>query len=457
VDSVITLFERQTISYQALGLTANDPLLEILERLNQNSGKELIRLERKGLRATQFVGVIQAGARTIQILPKIDCDPEANAEAIVGSASYERAAVSASQNFLHLLTHARHLKLHNQSLASLSTNRGTWLEMLTRLFAVELLTQLQQGFHQDYVRREDLLPYVRGRWNIARQFSRQPNLTQGLDVSYDDYLPDTLLNRVFRLAVDRLQRVTRDTQNRQILADLESWLQPVHLPAQLSSVDLDHIEFNRLNERFYPAFQLARLLLEGLTVQLLAGGQRAFAFVFDMDRLFEQFVASFLQTYSRLILPEEWRDLPIELQGSISKQHLVLPMPLPEKPMFPLKPDILLGLPGQPNLIIDTKNKALPLKQSYRAVAEGDAYQMLAYATQFHCRSILLLYPHTLGAEVFTPKMLMVEQTSIRIFVATLNLHQPLNQIFPLIQEFRNILYSTFSQVGSPSEVIWPE
>lgn len=124
--------------------------------------------------------------------------------------------------------------------------------------------------------------------------------------------------------------------------------------------------------------------------------------------------------------------------------------------MFPLKPDILLGLPGKPNLIIDTKNKALPLKQSYRAVAEGDAYQMLAYATQFHCHSILLLYPHTLGAEEFPPQMLMVEQTSIRIFVATLNLHQPLNQIFPLIQEFRNILHSTFLQVGSLSEVIWP-
>jgi len=236
VDNVITIFERQSVPYHALCLTATDPLLEILDRLNQNSGKELIHLERKGLRATQFVGVIQAGGCTIQILPKIDCDPEANAEAVIGSTAFEKATVSASQNFMHLLTHARRLKLHNQSLASLSTNRGTWLEMLTRLFAIEPLTQLQQGFHQDYVRREDLLLYVRGRWNIARQFSRQPNLTQGLDVSYDDYLPDTLLNRVFRLAVDRLQRITRDTQNRQMLADLESWLQPVHLPAQLSSV-----------------------------------------------------------------------------------------------------------------------------------------------------------------------------------------------------------------------------
>lgn len=285
VERLITLFERKTIPYQALGLTADDPLLETLDRLNLSAGKELTRLERKGLQATQFVGVIQAGGHTIQILPKIDCDPQANADAIIGSSSYEQAAASAAQNFLYLLTHARRLKLHNQSLATLSTSRGEWLEMLTRLFAVELLTQLQQGFHQDYVYKEDLLPYVRGRWNIVRQFSRQPNLTQGLDVSYDDYLPDTLLNRVFRLAVDRLQRISRDIPNRQILADIESWLQPVHLSTSLSTADLDQIKFNRLNERFYPAFQLARLLLEGLTVQMLAGGQQAFAFVFDMDRL----------------------------------------------------------------------------------------------------------------------------------------------------------------------------
>ena len=265
-----------------------------------------------------------------------------------------------------------------------------------------------------------------------------------------------MLNQVFRLAVDRLQRITRDTQNRQMLADLESWLQPVRLPDAVKLCRLGSNYFNRLNERFLPAFELARLLLEGLTVKLLAGGQRAFAFVFDMDRLFEQFIASFLQTYSRLILPEEWRDLPIEVKGGISKKHLVLPMPQPENPMFLLQPDILLGLPSQHNLIIDTKNKALPRSQSYRAVAESDAYQMLAYATQYHCRSILLLYPHTLGAEIFPPKMLMIEQTPIRLFVATLNLHQPLNKISPLIQEFREILYSIFQQANSTLEVLWP-
>jgi 5-methylcytosine-specific restriction enzyme subunit McrC len=446
VNKLITIFERHFTFYDEIGLAANDPFLETLDNINKRSETELIQIERKGLRATQFVGVIQVGEYTIQILPKIDFDPNANANAVIGSLSYELAANSAAQNFLYLLTYTLGITLHNQSLATLRTNRGTWLEMLTRLFSIELLTQLQQGFHQDYVRREEHLPYIRGRWNIARQFSRQPNLAQGLDVAYDDYLPDTLLNRVFRLAVDRLQRITREHQNHQLLADLESWLQPVQLPILLG-LDLEQVRFTRLNERFYPAFQLARLLLEGLSVQLLAGRQRAFALVFDMDRLFEKFVASILQTYRQGILPEEWQDLPIEIQGGKLRKHLIQPPYPSEQPMIPLKPDILLGLSSQPRLIIDTKNKALPLKRPYRAVAEGDAYQMLAYATRFHCQNILLLYPRTFGSDEFSPKSLAVEQSPIRLFVATINLHQPLNQIAPLIHDFRTTLHTIFMHI----------
>jgi 5-methylcytosine-specific restriction enzyme subunit McrC len=455
-NNLITLFERQAILFQSLELPANDPLLNALDRLNQSAGKELIQLERNGLRATQYVGVIQAGAHLIQILPKIDCDPNGLADAPAGSPSHDRAVISAARNFMHMLRLARRLKLQPQALATLRTSRGTWLEMLTRLFTVELATQLQQGFHQDYVRRDDMLPYVRGRWNIARQFIHQPNLAQGLDVSYDDYSADTLLNRVFRLTVDRLQSVTHDPQNRQMLANLETWLLPVQLPVQLNFADLNRIEFTRLNERFQPAFQLACLFLEGQTVQLLAGGQRAYAFVFDMDRLFEQFVASLLQTHARRILPEGWAGSRTELKGGEPKKYLIqLPNPA-EKPLFLLQPDILLKSMGIPLLIIDTKNKALPLKQSYRAVAETDVYQMLAYAIQYRCPNVLLLYPHTFGAVQAAPYCLPIQGTSIRLFVATLDLHQPLERLDRLVQDFRGILDYIYLHEDTRLEVLWP-
>jgi 5-methylcytosine-specific restriction enzyme subunit McrC len=244
---MITLFEHQSLPYQNSQLSANDPLVEMLDRLNQSAGRELVRLERKGLRATQFVGVIQAGEYTIQILPKIDSDPKGDADCPVGSTKHDLAAVSAARNFLYLLAHAHGLKLHSQTLANLRTNRGPWLEMLTSLFTNELMVQLQQGFHQDYVRREEMLPYIRGRWNIVRQYGRQPILSQGLDVSYDDYSPDTLLNRIFRLAVERLQKLTRDHHNRQQLTNLESWLLEAQSLSYQNVETFDGIQFTRLN------------------------------------------------------------------------------------------------------------------------------------------------------------------------------------------------------------------
>jgi 5-methylcytosine-specific restriction enzyme subunit McrC len=454
-SNIITLFEQQSIPNQSLRLPENDHLLEILDRLNQSAGIEFIQLGRKELRTTQFVGVIQAGSHQIQILPKIDCDPDGDANAPIGNQKYDVAVDSASRNFMHLLMHTRQLKLHNQTLATLRTSRGPWLEMLTHLFAVELMTQLQQGFHQDYIRREDYLPYVRGRWNIARQFAQRPNLVQGLDVSYDDYLPDTLLNRIFRLVVNRLQRITHDRQNRQMLATLDSWFQPVQLLVQMSTTDLERVLFTRLNERFFPAFQLARLLLEGQTVQLLAGEQRAFAFVFDMDRLFEQFVANLMQTQLQRILPTAWQGFSIDIQTRKTTKYLIQPPNPTETPMFRLVPDILIGPPGMPYLIIDTKNKVLPSIRPYRDIAEADAYQMFAYATQFRCVNILLLYPRVLNAIETRPHALFIDHSSIQIFVATIDLHQPLNNFDRLVHEVHDIL--DFIQLHSnvSSEVVW--
>lgn len=452
MEHVITLFERQSIPYEYLGVKPHDPLLELLEKIIQSSGNELLTLERKALRANQYVGVIAAGDYSIQILPKIDCDPESNHEASPGSISYERAATSASQNFLHLLTHAYQIKLHNQTLASISAQPGSWLELLTRLFSIELMTQLQLGFHQDYVQKDDLYPYIRGRWNIIRQFSNHPNLMGGLDVTFDEYLPDTNLNRIFRYVVYALQQITRDQNNRRLLSELENWLQPVHLSYLINKSDLDKIEFNRLNDRFFPAFEFASLLLNGMSVKLMSGSQRAYAFVFNMDDLFQKLVGNILKLYIHRIASEDVLNLTVELAEEGNKKYLAtLQTPRIEN-LFLLKPDIIMKASGIPKMIIDTKNKALPCVDAYRKVSESDVYQMNSYASQYNCPSVLLLYPHTLGGEFYQPGLIKINNTPINIFYASLNLHQSLEKINPLIQDLRIIFSSINQQILSQQE-----
>jgi hypothetical protein len=71
----ITLFEHQKRAYTELGWGLDHPALEAIEELNSGTSADLVKLEHKHLKATQFVGVIRLGEITLQILPKIDYDP----------------------------------------------------------------------------------------------------------------------------------------------------------------------------------------------------------------------------------------------------------------------------------------------------------------------------------------------------------------------------------------------
>lgn len=433
----ITLFEQQKVSYQELGISPSDPLLDTLEKINQQA--EIIRLERKGFRTLQYVGVIQINETTIQILPKIDYDSPAENPLRSNLSSKENAEHTAARNLISMLIYANGMKVHPQTLGALKVAPGGWLDLLTQLFATELLHQIKQGYHRDYVQQEDRLPFVRGRWNIVRQLCRYPDLIEGLDVQYDELLPDTPLNRVFRLAGSQMQPLIRDQKTRNLLADLDEWLQPVQI-YPYASIYLNQIQFTRLNERFKAAFDLARLFLTGHSITLLPGKQRAFVFTLDMNRLFEQFVTRLLQSNAKRILPREWQECVIETQGGKTPRYLARPVPTTAKPILQLKPDILIKSHGRPRLIIDMKNKTLPTLNAIQDIAKDDLYQMTIYATHFDCPNVLLLYPRPAHTNTTSPLVLEIEGSPIRIFIATLNLHQPLNQLDGLVDEFRGIL-----------------
>ncbi|MGB9799818.1 MAG: McrC family protein [Thermanaerothrix sp.] len=444
MQPVVTLFEHQRVSYAELGLDANASILQVLDRLNAQSKTDLIVLERTALRTTQYVGILEVPGLTLQILPKIDYEPP------TGNLSIEESAI---RNFLLLLLYAQDIRLHQQTLASLRTARGPWLEMMIHLFATELQTQIQQGLHQDYQWCEDSLPYLRGRWNITRQFSHRPNIHQGLEVTYEDYTLDTPLNRFFRWTTHTLRRLSYQPENRRLLAYLEDWLLPVHLPPHLSVYEVERIGFNRLNERFRPAYELALLYLKGLTEQLLPGTQRLLAFVFDMNRLFEAFVTNLILKHQQYLLPPAWQNTKIYVQGGPTIHHLAK-VESSGSPLFRLKPDIIIGDLVQPLLIIDTKNKVLSGSNYAAGVEEEDIYQMVTYALHFRCPHVLLLYPRPKGENnVIPPVSLQIEGQDIRVFVATLDLHQPLDPIDPILRDMRKIFDYFATIERRPQEV----
>jgi 5-methylcytosine-specific restriction enzyme subunit McrC len=436
---VITLFEHESRAYRDFGLTRDHPGLEHIERLNDAHRAEMLRVGRNCLTATAYVGVWRVGGLVVQVLPKIDHRPAGAPEPAPGTPAYEQAVHSATRNLLRMLAVAGDFPITEQDLAPLATQPHDWLDLLTWLLAAGLHRQLQLGLERQYVGQEDDLPVVRGRWQLARQLARRPHVRHRFDVAYDEFREDTLLNRVFRYAAERLLPATRQPATRRLLADIRAWLSDVSPLHQSPRGLLDQVVFTRLNERFRPSFALARLFLENRAFELTAGAEDLSAFTFEMWRLFEAFIGRLLTRHRAHVLPPEWTAAHMRLQAE--GRPLSLAERLPERqPVFDLRPDVLVeALDGAALLVLDTKYKQLDPTQRRLGVDQGDVYQMLAYAQRLRCPRLVLLYPQTAGHPA-APVVFELAGKPARLVAAAVDLHRPLDQLEPLVAELAAVM-----------------
>jgi len=388
MTATLTLFEHESKPFPW-----SDRDLVTFERLRRTLGVDVIRATvRNGERAiqsAQHVGVVRLGHRTVQILPKMyranDAAPE------------QQRAQEATRNLLHLLAYAGQLPIREHEIAPLVRRDSDWFEILTCLFASHLMEEWQRGAFRSYQTVEAELPMLKGKWRITEQL-RRPERKHIFSVAYDEVTADNPLNRVFRYVVERLWHLTRDANNRRLLGDLRQWMDEVTLLPSVTAADASPTLLTRLNQRYAPLLHLARLFLDGGAIQLAADDLTTFAFVFDMNQLFEAFVANFIRRHRDEILPPALSECDMLIQSRGATCFLARTN---GKPVFQLRPDIAFRNDTEFPLLIDTKYKRLNPADSKLAVSQDDFYQMYAYAHRYHCPRVLLLYPQT--AEILEP------------------------------------------------------
>ncbi|WP_371103159.1 McrC family protein, partial [Streptomyces sp. PU_AKi4] len=120
---------------------------------------------------------------------------------------------------------------------------------------------------------------------------------------------------------------------------------------------------SRLNARYHHALWLARAVLEDASPEHGPGGLRVEGFLFDMNKLFEDFVTVALRE---------------ALRGSGYVARFQDPLHLDEARTIRMKPDLVLYGPGRaPCAVADAKYKA----ERPGGYPDADLYQMLAYCT----------------------------------------------------------------------------
>ena len=346
-------------------------------------------ISRSRVRPAQHVGAVQLAGRTIEFLPKIE------------RTGGELDLPAVRHNLLRMLLVAYDLEGATPGKAALEKNSDGWLDILMRLFSRALADQLRRGLIRRYREESDDLPTVRGRLQIEEQIRRNLIHRERSACEFDEFDEDHALNQLFRVAILRMLRVASNITTQQALREL--------LPAFEGVSDvtptadwLDRVTLDRVSERFGLCLGMARLFLRGATTGLYAGDQNSFALLFDMNELFEKYVARTLR--------RQLRGSGFDVSIQDARFHLVRD-PQNGQHLFKLRPDIVVRRDGVAYCVVDTKWKRLSPDERKLGIAQGDLYQMLAYAEGYASAAVLLIYPWdpSGGAHLSVRKQLVFE------------------------------------------------
>lgn len=330
---------------------------------------------RRALKTRGVVGVISAQGCALEILPKIDIPGVDGAE----------ATGSIRRRLVHMLAVALDLKIDAGQVTALDWQRETLLEILIRLFSEKLVDAVRQGTPRRYVDHADDLPTLRGRLNVARQFTALAVEPWRLACRFDALTPDIALNRIMKAAVTRLSRIARTTDNQRRLRELAfAYADIADVP--VAALRWTEVTLDRTNSRWRELLNLARLLLGDRFQTTSAGGSNGFSLLFEMSALFEEYVARIL----RRALADT--DLRVVSQGG----RLYCLETEDRRQVFQTRPDILIKRGDAVLQVIDTKWKriAARIDDPKRGVSQADVYQMMAYGQLYQCCQLTLLYPH---------------------------------------------------------------
>lgn len=378
MKDVLTCIEHQSIpviSERSAGLSGlTETEARELERRQAILPANAFTWGHNSVKWTQYCGVIQLKSVTIEILPKIYGNEENRGES--------RGVL------IQMLKKARFLKTQTGTHANINLQKHTMLDIFILHFCEELHTLLTQGLLREYIEKEDNLGVLKGRLIIESQLKHNLVHKERLYCRYDELHEDIKINRIIKFTLNLLFHKAKALPLKKLINELLASFDTVsHSP--INNSDLESVIIDRNNERFSGILQQCKMFIHGFNPDVLAGRGKAFSMLFDMNALFESWVAATLR-------PQAWqKNLKLQTQGP---RRYFAQWADTEKDVYQMRPDIsLLDEDGSVAMIGDAKWKLLNQEEAKMGVSQADLYQMQAYANRYNTRSLKLYYPKQEG------------------------------------------------------------
>jgi 5-methylcytosine-specific restriction enzyme subunit McrC len=329
-----------------------------LVKYNQKHDSRFFTVIFRGIKFKQYVGVIQVGNLTIEVLPKADRD------------SFDEDNKDKWQKvLLDMLKACRLIKINESSKANLLLRHKTLLDLYINSFLSEVEKLTHEGLVKSYRQKQSNRKVLAGQINFLKQISINLIHKERFYVKHQTYDRDHLLHQVLQEALLIIPSVSSHPGFGSRIKRLESYFIDVKRRTISKSL-IESITYSRKTEHYRPAIKLAKLLLLNYNPDIKGGSNNVLAILFDMNVLFEEYV--FRQI--RRAAPERVK---------VSRQA---------KEDFwetqTVRPDIVIQK-GDVAYVLDTKWKVLWKTKP----SDSDLKQMYVYHHYFKAKKTFLVYP----------------------------------------------------------------
>lgn len=314
-------------------------------------------LVQNGVKFNQFVGVLQVGNLTIEILPKLDDDNDEK---------------TWRDRLISMLKYVGYLKVHTPTQSSLSVHHSSILELYIELFCREVETLMHKGLIKKYRIEESNQKALNGALVFSKHISKNLVHKELFFVRSSTYDVNHQIHQLLYAALLVLKRLQISPSLHTLIAKITMFF-PEQKKITVTQKTFDTLRFNRKTETYRPALMIAKLILLQFHPDVKEGKNDILALLFDMNRLWEAYVGTFLK-----------RNLGEGYE--ISTKYNSRDFTTNGKS---IKPDIIIAKEDK-KIILDAKWKQKKEKDN---VASSDMYQIYAYGKFFNVDNVALIYP----------------------------------------------------------------
>lgn len=359
--TLITVFEHERLYVGEKNFTIKH--FEKLVLYNEEHQHAYFNIGYQMVKFKSYVGVIQMDNITIEILPKAD-------KASKGVEKKWRNAL------IEMLQVCERIQLKSLDEALLRPRYSSLIELYFDAFLNEIEDITHKGLTKQYRFEKGNTKALKGQIQFSQQIAKNFIHKERFYTSHQTYDYNNIYNQILKKAIIILEKVVSnfELQKRanQLLLHFEN-VSNVNVTAST----FDGLVFGRKRDYYQHGIQLARLIILNYAPNLATGNEHILAILFDMNRLFEEYIFVKLSEV-------EYEHPSIEVRGQAVKKfwkHKTI------------RPDIIIinqsKTPPNNTIVIDTKWKIVD--SGYPS--DSDLKQMYAYNLHFGALKSVLLYP----------------------------------------------------------------